>query len=77
MNDIFNDYTRFFIVYDDALSTETGLERAGIARPVHWLWTSGSSTKIRNKNDRRGSPFASPMLKSVLSSGREDQLLKE
>ena len=77
MNDIFNDYTIFFIVYDDVFSTETGIERAGIARPVRWLWTSGSSAKIRNKNDRRGSPVASLMPKSVLSSGREDQLLKE
>ena len=49
MNDIFNDYTRFFIVYDYVFSTETRLERAGIARPVRWLWTSGSSAKIRNK----------------------------
>ena len=67
----------FFIVYDDVFSIETGLERAGIARSVRWLWTSGSSSKIRNKNDQCGSPVASPMPKSVLSSGRENQLLKE
>ena len=37
MNDIFNDYTIFFIVYDDAFSTETGPERAGIVKSVRWL----------------------------------------
>ena len=38
---------------------------------------STGTVKIRNKKDWRGSPVASPMPKSVLSSGREDQLLKE
>ena len=33
--------------------------------------------KIRSKKDRRGSPIASPMAKSALSSGRENQLLRE
>ena len=37
---------------------------------------SCSSTKIRNKKDRRGLPVASPMPKSVLSKGRENQLLR-
>ena len=38
---------------------------------------SGSSIKIRSKKDRRGSPVASPMPKSVLSGGRENQLIRE
>ena len=37
----------------------------------------GSHAKTRNKKDRRGSLVASPMPKSILSSGREDQLLKK
>ena len=37
----------------------------------------GSPAKTRNKKDRRGSPVASPMPKSVLSSGRKDQLLRK
>ena len=49
----------FFIIIivlttDDAFSTETGLERAGFARPVSLLWTLDSSAKIRNKKDQRG-----------------------
>ena len=39
---------------DDAFSTRTGLERAGIAWPVRCLWTLGSSVKTRNKRYRRG-----------------------
>ena len=39
---------------DDAFSIGTGLELAGIARPVRCLWTSGSSAKSRTKKDRRG-----------------------
>ena len=35
-------------VGDDAFSTGTGLERAGLAGPVHRFWTSGSSAKTRN-----------------------------
>ena len=62
---------------NDAFSTETGLEFGGIAGPVRCLWISGSSTKIENKKDWRGLPVASPMPKSTLSGGREnDQLLK-
>ena len=38
---------------------------------------SYSPVKIRNKKDRRGSPVAFPMPKSVLSGGREDQLPRE
>ena len=38
---------------------------------------SGFFVKIRNKKDWRGSPVASPMPKSVLSGGRENQLLRE
>ena len=41
------------MVTDDAFSTGTRLERAGIAGPVRCLWTSCSSAKTR-KNDRRG-----------------------
>ena len=37
----------------------------------------GSLAKIRSKKDQRGSAAASPMPKSVLSSGRENQLLRE
>ena len=33
--------------------------------------------KQETKKDWRGSPVASPMPKSVLSGGREDQLLRE
>ena len=62
---------------DDAFSTEIGPELARIVEPIRWLWTSSSSAKIRNKKDLRGSPVASPMPKSVLSGGREDQLLRE
>ena len=38
---------------------------------------SGSYAKTRNKRIDGGSPVASPMPKSVLSSGKEDQLLRE
>ena len=48
-----------------------------VAGPIRCLWTSGSSTKKRKKRDRRGSPVASPMPKSVLSCGKEDQILRE
>ena len=37
----------------------------------------GSPTKTRNKKNRQGLPIASLMPKSVLSNGREDQLLRE
>ena len=33
MNDIFNDYTKFSIVYDDAFFNRTGLERVGVVGP--------------------------------------------
>ena len=39
---------------DDAFSTGTGLERAGFAGPVLWLWALDSFAKSRNKKDRRG-----------------------
>ena len=39
---------------DDAFLIGTGFERAGFARPVRLLWMLDSSTKIRNKKDRRG-----------------------
>ena len=57
--------------------TGTGLEHAGIAGPVHFLWMSGSPAKIRNNKDRRGPPVATLMPKLVLSDRREDQLLRE
>ena len=44
----------FLLVYDDAFSTGTGLERVGFAGPVCWLWALESSAKTRNKKDRRG-----------------------
>ena len=44
----------FLIILDDAFSTGTWLERAGIARPVRCLWMLGSSIKTRNKKDRWG-----------------------
>ena len=81
LNKIKNKYFWFLIIYmiftfDDVFSTETGLELSGIAGPVRCLRISGSSAKIRNKKDRRGSPVAPPMPKSVPSGGREeDQLL--
>ena len=65
------------IIGDDAFSIETGLELGEIAGPVRCLWMLGSSAKIRNKKDWRGSLVASLMPKSVLSGGREkDQLLR-
>ena len=33
---------------------ELGLEHAGFAGPVRWLWALDSSTKTRNKKDRCG-----------------------
>ena len=39
---------------DNAFSTGTGLECAGFAGPVRWLWALDSSAKTRNKNDRWG-----------------------
>ena len=61
-------YSNFsLIIGDDVFSTETGLELGGIAGPVRCFRMSGSSTKVRNKEDRRGSPVASPMPKSVPS----------
>ena len=58
-------------------SIGTGLERVGIAGPVRWLWMPDFSAKTRTKRIGGGSPVASPMPKSVLSGGREDQLLRE
>ena len=46
------------IIIDDAFSTGTGLERAGFAGPVRWLWALDSSAKTRNKKDSGGSPVA-------------------
>ena len=37
----------------------------------------GFPAKIRNKKDRRGSPVASPMPKSVFFGGKENQLFRE
>ena len=44
----------YLIIYDNAFSTEIGLEFAVIAGSVHCLLMSDSSAKIRNKKDRRG-----------------------
>ena len=62
---------------DDAFLTETGLECTGIVGPTGCLWTLGFSAKTRNKRIGGGSPVASPMPKSVLYGGREDQLLRD
>ena len=43
------------------------MERVGIVGRIRRLWMPGSSAKTRNKKDRRGSPVASPMPKSVFS----------
>ena len=52
---------------DDAFSTGTRLEHAGITILVRCLLTLGSSAKKRNKRFGEGSPVASPMPKSVLA----------
>ena len=41
-------------ISDDAFSTGTGLERAGFAGPVRWLWALDSSAKTRNKKGLAG-----------------------
>ena len=43
---------------DDAFSTETGLERAGIAGPVHCLWNVGLLCKNKKQ---KGSARARPL----------------
>ena len=62
---------------DDAFSIGTGLERAELlgrsADSVRW-------TPLQKQETKRiggGSPVASPMPKSVLSWGKEDQPLRE
>ena len=65
------------MVFDDAFSTGNGLERARFAGPVRWLWALDSSAKTRNKKISGGLPVAAPMPKSVLSCGREYQLLRK
>ena len=49
------------MIIDDAFSTGTRLESAGIARSVHCLWKSGSSAKTRNKKDRGGGLVRFPL----------------
>ena len=68
-------------------STRTGLERIGIAGPELELELSlgqsagsGRWTTLQKQERNRiggGSPVAAPMHKSVLSCGREYQLLRE
>ena len=78
LNPIFHDLFMYnYFKFDNVFSIETVMERAGIARSVRCLWTLSSSAKIRNKKDWRGSLVATPMPKSVLSGGREDQRLRE
>ena len=48
----------------DAFSTETRLERAGFAGPIHRLWTLGSFAKTSN---RKGSAGARPLPLRCLS----------
>ena len=40
---------------DDVFSIGIGFKRAGFVGPIRYFWTLGSSTKTRNKKDRRGS----------------------
>ena len=66
-------------------STKTGLERVGIAGPELELslgWSAGSRlwTPLQKQETKRisgGSPVAASIPKSVLSCGREYQLLRE
>ena len=62
---------------DDAFSTGTRLERAKLlgrsADSVRWT----PLQKQKTKRIGGGFPVASPMPKSILSRGREDQLLRE
>ena len=66
-------------------STRIELERAGITRPELELSLgrstgSGRWTPLQKQERQRiggGSPIAAPMPKSVLSCGREYQLLRE
>ena len=66
-------------------STGTRLERVGIAGPelklsLGWSAGSGRWTPLQKQETKRigeGSPVAAPMPKSVLSCGREYQLLRE
>ena len=66
-------------------SIGTGLERVGIAGPELELLLgrsigSGRWTILQKQETKgigRGSPVAAPMPKSVLSCGREYQLLRE
>ena len=65
-------------------STETGLERVGIAGPklelpLGWSTGSGRWTPMKKQERKRidgGSLVAAPMPKSVLSCEREYQLLR-
>ena len=56
MKDTHNDFLskEFLFIFDDAFSIGTGLECAGFAGPVRWLWALSSSAKTRNKKDRWG-----------------------
>ena len=68
-----------------SFSTGTGLERVGIAGPELELSLGRSASSRRwtplQKQERKriggGSPVTAPMPKSVLSCGREYQLLRE
>ena len=63
---------------DDAFSTETGLKRARITE--RRFADSGCRAPLQKQETKRisgSSPVASPIPKSVLSGGREDQLLRE
>ena len=68
-----------------SFSTGTGLERVGIVGPELELSLgrsagSGHWTPLQKQETKRiggGSPVATPMPKSVLSCGREYQLLRE
>ena len=61
---------------DDVFSIETGFDCAEFAGPaVSGRWTT--LHKQKTKRIGRSSSVASPMPKSVLSGGRENQLLME
>ena len=62
---------------DDAFSTGTGLEHVGIAGRSAVSGRRASLQKRETKRIGGGSPVPSPMPKSVLYGGREDQLLRE
>ena len=56
---------------DDFFSTGTGLEHAGFAGPVCWLWALDSSTKTRNRKGLAGARLLPLRCLSKFFSGKE------